>query len=95
MKGVLNSDEVLDIDNIPKSMVVLGGGVVGVELAGIFASLGTEVTIIEFLPRLLYRLDEELSKRLTMYLKKKQIKVVTGVSVKEILLYSLSELNGV
>lgn len=86
MKGVLNSDEVLDIDNIPKSMVVLGGGVVGVELAGIFASLGTEVTIIEFLPRLLYRLDEELSKRLTMYLKKKQIKVVTGVSVKEILL---------
>lgn len=84
LNGVITSDEILDIDNIPKSMVILGGGVVGVEFAGIFASLGTEVTIIEFLPRLMYRLDEEMSKRLTMYLKKKQIKVVTGVSIKEV-----------
>lgn len=87
LKGVLNSDEILELDNIPKSMVIIGGGVIGVEFAGIFASLGTSVTIIEFLPRLMYRLDEELSKRLTMYLKKKQIKVVTGVSVKEVKSY--------
>nr|WP_312577805.1 dihydrolipoyl dehydrogenase [Sedimentibacter sp.] len=87
LKGVLSSDEVLNIDNIPKSMVILGGGVVGVEFAGIFASFGTEITIIEFLPKLMYRLDEELSKRLTMYLKKKQIKVITGVSVKEVQSY--------
>lgn len=85
LSGVINSDEVLNIDNIPKSMVILGGGVVGVEFAGIFASLGTEVTIIEFLPRLMYRIDEEMSKRLTMYLKKKQIKIVTGVGIKEVL----------
>jgi len=84
LNGVITSDEILDINNIPRSMVILGGGVVGVEFAGIFASLGTEVTIIEFLPRLMYRLDEEMSKRLTMYLKKKQIKVVTGVSIKEV-----------
>lgn len=87
LKGVITSDEVLEINYIPKSMVVLGGGVVGVEFAGIFASLGTEVTIIEFLPRLMFRLDEEISKRLTMYLKKKGIKVVTGVAVKEIQSY--------
>ncbi len=84
LEGVMTSDEVLELDYIPKTMVVVGGGVVGVEFAGIFASLGTEVTIIEFLPRLMYRLDEEMSKRLTMYLKKKGIKVVTGVAVKEI-----------
>lgn len=84
LSGVITSDEALSLDYIPKSMAVVGGGVVGVEFAGIFASMGTEVTIIEFLPRLMYRLDEEISKRLTMYLKKKGIKIVTGTSVKEI-----------
>ena len=96
LKGVITSDEILNIDKVPKSMVILGGGVVGVEFAGIFASLGTEVTIIEFLPRVMYRLDEEMSKRLTMYLKKKQIKVVTGVSIKEVQLcdYGLKVIAG-
>lgn len=83
-KGVVTSDKALELNYVPETMVVLGGGVVGVEFAGIFASLGTNVTIIEFLPRLLYNLDDETVKRLTMYLKKKGIKVVTGTAVKEI-----------
>lgn len=83
-KGVLTSDEALNLEHIPKSMVILGGGVIGVEFAGIFAALGTQVTIIEFMPRILYRLDEELSKKLTLQLKKQGIKIVTGTSVKEI-----------
>lgn len=83
-KGVVTSDEALELNHIPETMVILGGGVVGVEFAGIFASLGTSVTIIEFLPKLLYNLDDEIGKRLTLYLKKKGIKVVTGTAVKEI-----------
>ncbi|MDF2675793.1 MAG: lpdA, partial [Bacillota bacterium] len=85
LNGVITSDEALNFNYIPKSMVIVGGGVIGIEFASIFATMGTDVTIIEFLPRLMYRMDEELSKRITMYLKKKKIKIVTGIGVKEII----------
>ncbi len=81
---VVTSDELLNFEHVPKSLAILGGGVVGVEFAGIFASLGTEVTIIEFLPKILYRLDDELSKKLTVYLKKQGIKILTGSMLKEV-----------
>ncbi len=81
---VVTSDEILNFNEVPKSLAILGGGVVGIEFAGIFASLGTKVTIIEFLPKILYRLDEELSKKLTVYLKKQGIKIITGSALKEV-----------
>lgn len=84
LPGVVTSDEILNFNDVPKSLAILGGGVVGVELAGIFASLGSQVTIIEFLPKILYRLDDELSKKLTVYLKKQGIKIITGSALKEI-----------
>jgi len=84
LPGVITSDEILNLNEIPKSLAILGGGVVGVEFAGIFASLGTQVTIIEFLPKILYRLDDELSKKLTVYLKKQGIKIITGLALKEV-----------
>lgn len=84
LPGVITSDEILNLNEIPKSLAILGGGVVGVEFAGIFASLGTQVTIIEFLPKILYRLDDELSKKLTVYLKKQGIKIITGSALKEV-----------
>jgi dihydrolipoamide dehydrogenase len=84
LPGVITSDEILNLNEIPKNLVILGGGVVGVEFAGIFASLGTQVTIIEFLPKILYRLDDELSKKLTMYLKKQGIKIITCSALKEV-----------
>lgn len=84
LPGVVTSDEILNFDEVPKSLAILGGGVVGVEFAGIFASLGTQVTIIEFLPKILYRLDDELSKKLTVYLKKQGIKIITGSALKEV-----------
>lgn len=84
LPGVITSDEILNLDEIPKSLAILGGGVVGIEFAGIFASLGTQVTIIEFLPKILYRLDDELSKKLTVYLKKQGIKIITGSALKEV-----------
>lgn len=83
-KGVVTSDEILNFEQVPKSLAILGGGVVGVEFAGIFAFLGTQVTIIEFLPKILYRLDDELSKKLTVYLKKQGIKIFTGSALKEV-----------
>lgn len=81
---VVTSDDILNFEQVPKNLVILGGGVVGVEFAGIFASLGSQVTIVEFLPKILYRLDDELSKKLTVYLKKQGIKVVTGSALKEV-----------
>lgn len=84
LPGVITSDEILNLQEIPKSLAILGGGVVGVEFGGIFASLGTQVTIIEFLPKILYRLDDELSKKLTVYLKKQGIKIITGSALKEV-----------
>ena len=82
--GVVTSDELLNFSEVPKSLAILGGGVVGVEFAGIFAVLGSQVTIIEFLPKILYRLDEELSKKLTVYLKKQGIKILTDSALKEV-----------
>lgn len=84
LDGVISSDEILNFEEVPKSLVVLGGGVVGVELASIFASFGSEVTIIEFMPKILFRLDDELSKKLTVYLKKQGIKIMTGTGLKEV-----------
>lgn len=85
LPGVMTSNEVLELGYVPKSMVIIGGGVVGIEFAGIFQSFGTQVTVVEFLPRILPSVDEEIVKRATMYLKKKGIKIETGVKVKEIL----------
>ncbi len=84
LPGVVTSDEILNFNEVPKSLAILGGGVVGIEFAGIFASLGTQVTIIEFLPKILYRLDDELSKKLSVYLKKQGIKIITGSALKEV-----------
>lgn len=84
LPNVVTSDEILNFNEVPKSLAILGGGVVGVEFAGIFATLGSQVTIIEFLPKILYRLDDELSKKLTVYLKKQGIKVITGSALKEV-----------
>lgn len=84
LSRVVTSDEILNFEQVPKNLAILGGGVVGVEFAGIFATFGTQVTIIEFLPKLLYRLDDELSKKLTVYLKKQGIKIVTGSALKEV-----------
>jgi len=81
---VISSDEALDLDYVPKKMVVYGGGVVGVEFACIFASYGTEVTIIKYRPRLIRSLDEDLSKRLAFFFRKKKIQFDTGVKIKEV-----------
>jgi len=85
LPGVITSDQALELDHVPKDMVIIGGGVVGIEFAGIYQAFGTKVTIVELLPRILPTVDEELVRRLTPLLKKKGIKIETGVTVKEII----------
>jgi dihydrolipoamide dehydrogenase len=78
---VLNSDHVLELDKVPAALVVLGAGAVGVEFASLFASFGTQVTLVEMLPRVLPIEDEEVSAELERALKKRGLKVHTGTTV--------------
>jgi dihydrolipoamide dehydrogenase len=75
---VLNSDHVLQLERVPKSIAVLGAGAVGTEFASLYASFGSEVTLIEMLPRILPIEDEEVSAELERALRKRKIKVLTG-----------------
>ncbi len=80
-QDILSSTGILKLDQLPKSLAVVGGGVIGCEFASIFAAFGVQVTIIEFLPRLVALEDEEISKRLALALKKSGIKVLTKTGV--------------
>lgn len=75
---ILNSDHVLELERVPKSIAVLGAGAVGTEFASLYASFGSEVTLIEMLPRILPIEDEEVSAELERALRKRKIKVLTG-----------------
>ena len=78
---ILSSTGILQMQSLPKSLAIVGGGVIGCEFASIFASFGVEVHIIEFLPRIIALEDEETSKRLTMAFRKSKIKIKTGIGV--------------
>jgi dihydrolipoamide dehydrogenase len=79
-KQVITSDEILELTEVPKSLIVLGAGAVGVEFASMYARFGSDVTIIELLPRLLPIEDEEISAVLAKALKKQGIKAFTGTN---------------
>jgi dihydrolipoamide dehydrogenase len=72
-KQVLNSDSILQIDRVPKSLIVLGAGAVGCEFASIFAHLGAEVTIVEYMAHLLPIEDEDASKELEKLFRRRKI----------------------
>jgi dihydrolipoamide dehydrogenase len=69
-KRIIDSDDILELQSIPKSLIVLGAGAVGCEFASIFKRFGTEVTIVEVLPRLLPIEDEEISQLLSRSFRK-------------------------
>ena len=76
---VLTSTELLELKEVPKSMVIVGGGVIGLEFASIFSEFGTDITI--FTEEILLNADGEMKKRLSVLLKKQGIKIVTDVRV--------------
>jgi dihydrolipoamide dehydrogenase len=79
---IITSDEILELKEIPKSLLVLGAGAVGVEFASMFARFGTDVTILELLPHLLPIEDEEISTELEKSFKKQGIKAFTSANFK-------------
>ena len=79
-KNVITSNEALELCDIPDSMLVIGGGVIGVELGSVYAALGTKVTIVEVFPQILPTMDEEIVKVLAKHLQKK-IDINTGCKV--------------
>ncbi|MBI3449160.1 MAG: dihydrolipoyl dehydrogenase [Acidobacteria bacterium] len=79
-KRVLTSDELLELKQIPKSLIVLGAGAVGVEFATVFNRFGSRVTLVEMLPRILPIEDEECSAELEKALRKRKITILTGVT---------------
>lgn len=83
-KRVITSDEILDFDQAPKSLILVGGGVIGCEIGQFLAAMGTEVTVVEALPRLLATMDEDVSKQLQRQFKKDKIKVVCGDGIAEV-----------
>jgi dihydrolipoamide dehydrogenase len=78
---IITSDEAIGLKEIPKSIVILGSGAVGVEFASIFRRFGSEVTIIELLPRLVPVEDDAVSTELERSFRKQGIKVLTGTKV--------------
>ncbi|NRA50283.1 MAG: dihydrolipoyl dehydrogenase [Phaeodactylibacter sp.] len=73
-KRVITSTEALNIDEVPKRMVLVGGGVIGLELGSVFARLGTEVEVVEFMDRIIPTMDKDCSKELMRALKKIGVK---------------------
>jgi len=80
-KYILTSDEILELKKIPESLVIIGGGVIAVEFATIFQKLGTKVTIVEMLPRIIPGEDTEISKELERILRGKGIEILTNSKV--------------
>jgi dihydrolipoamide dehydrogenase len=80
-RSILNSDHILLLERVPRSLAVLGAGAVGTEFASMFASFGSEVTLIEMLPRILPIEDEEVSAELDRALRKRKIKVMAGTTL--------------
>jgi dihydrolipoamide dehydrogenase len=81
---ILTNMEILVMPQIPKSMVVIGAGAVGVEFGSIFKSFGSEITIVEYLPRLVPNEDEDVSKELARVFRKRGIDTHTGAKVEKV-----------
>lgn len=83
-KRVITSDEILDFEEAPESLILVGGGVIGCEIGQFLAKMGTKVTVVEALPRIMATMDEDVSKQLTRQFKKEKIKVIAGDGIAEV-----------
>lgn len=78
---VLTSDEALELEKLPDSILIIGGGVIGIEWASLFSDFGVDVTLLEAAERILPQEDQDISKEMTRLLKKKKVKIVTSTEV--------------
>ncbi len=83
-EGVWNTNDILEFDKLPEKLTIIGGGVVGMEFASIFNGFGSEVSVLEYLPRVLSQVDTAISKRFKSMAKKKGIDITTQAEVTKI-----------
>ncbi|MBR7086291.1 MAG: NAD(P)/FAD-dependent oxidoreductase, partial [Prevotella sp.] len=80
----ITSTELLDIQQVPKRLCIIGAGVIGMEFASVFASFGSEVTVVEYLKECLPAMDSDIAKRLRKQLEKRGVKFYLGAGVKKV-----------
>jgi dihydrolipoamide dehydrogenase len=84
LEGLMTSREALSIEEIPESMIIIGGGVIGSEFANIYANIGTKVTIVEMLPRIVANMDSEITDCLETALIEQGVEIYKSTRVEEI-----------
>ncbi|MFA9464143.1 MAG: dihydrolipoyl dehydrogenase [Velocimicrobium sp.] len=84
LAGIMTSDEMLDFDHIPEHLLIIGGGVIGVEFATVFSSFGSHVTIFEAAERILPTLDLDISRNTAILLKKRGVSLHTKAFIQKI-----------
>lgn len=84
LEGVITSKEILDLEEVPRRLCVIGAGVIGLEFASVFKSFGSEVKVVEFCKEILPRFDTDLAKRLKQALGKRGIEIETSAGVQSI-----------
>lgn len=80
-ENILTSDEAVNLETLPESIMIVGGGVIGVEWASLFSDFGVEVTVLEYAERILPSEDREISKQMARLLQKKGVTIVTSAKV--------------
>jgi dihydrolipoamide dehydrogenase len=78
---VVSSDDAIAFDSVPKKLVVVGGGAIGLELGSVWARLGSEVSVVEFLPKIVAAFDEDIVRAFTRSLQKQGLRIETGAKV--------------
>jgi dihydrolipoamide dehydrogenase len=84
MDGILTSKDILDLKELPESLAVIGGGVIGMEFAFIYSNLGVDVKVVEYLDDILPGIDKEVTSEISKIAKRSRIDVTTGAEVKEV-----------
>lgn len=80
-RTVVSSDDAIAFDTVPKKLVVVGGGAIGLELGSVWARLGSDVTVVEFLPKIVAAYDDDIVRTFTRLLQKQGLKIETGAKV--------------